>query len=202
MDITKYIDLYYAELPISKDLEFPWDVTENLIRIIGKQLQKLSKKEFNIENRVAIHKTAIVENNVTLKDYCIICENCVIKSGSYLRDGVYLGKEVVIGTNCEIKQSIIFPRSRISHLNYVGNSIVGEDVNLEAGAVLANHLNEFKDQTIKVIIDESIMDTHVLKFGSLIGDGSRIGANSVLNPGTILIRKTIVGRLKHIDQMG
>ena len=131
----------------------------------------------------------------------IIGKNSIIKSGAYIRNGAFIGNDVTIGANSEIKQSIIFDASRIAHLNYVGNSIIGEDVNLEAGSILANHFNEFKNKQVEVIINDSKINTGLTKFGSLIGDGSKIGANTVLNPGTILQKNSVVGRLVHLDQV-
>ncbi len=201
MNLSVYINNCYTELPFLKGYKYPWEIISNLNQIIESIQNKLLDKEFNIENGIAIHKTAIIESNVTLKENTIIGENSVIKSGAYIRNGVFIGKGVNIGANSEIKQSIIFNKSRIAHLNYVGNSIIGEDVNLEAGSILANHFNEFKNKKIQVMIDHKIHETNITKFGSLIGDESRIGANSVLNPGTILKKKSIIGRLVHVDQL-
>lgn len=201
MDISLYIKNCYSWLPILKEYKFPWEAITNLESIIGVLLSAPPGPGFEIKDKIAIHKSAIIEENVVIKEYTIIGENSVVKSGSYLRNGVYVGKEVTIGANCEIKQSIIFNKSSIAHLNYVGNSVVGENVNMEAGSILANHFNERENKEIQVVIGGSVIDTNTVKFGSLVGDGSRIGANAVLNPGTILSSGAIVGRLVHIDQM-
>lgn len=201
INLTTYIANIYQEIPLLKEYNTPWAITNDLKVIIKKIIPLLSPQDYHITENVAIHKKAILEQNVVLKDHTIIGEGCLIKAGSYIRDGVYLGKDVSVGANCEIKQSIIFNDSRIAHLNYVGNSIIGEDVNLEAGAVLANHFNERKDKIITVVVDGEKVNTQATKFGSLLGNGCRIGANAVLNPGTILKNHSIVGRLTHIDQL-
>jgi UDP-N-acetylglucosamine diphosphorylase / glucose-1-phosphate thymidylyltransferase / UDP-N-acetylgalactosamine diphosphorylase / glucosamine-1-phosphate N-acetyltransferase / galactosamine-1-phosphate N-acetyltransferase len=201
MDLSKYINNIYHHLPMITRESQPWEIIFNLEMIIGNLLPGLESIKYRIEDQVAIHETALVENGITLKPNTIIGPNCTVKSGSYLRNGVYLVSDVVIGANCEIKQSIIFKNSSAAHLNYVGNSLIGEDVNLEAGSILANHFNEREDKKIKVMLEGKVVETNITKFGSLIGDHSRIGANSVLNPGTILPTKSIVPRLKHIDQL-
>jgi NDP-sugar pyrophosphorylase family protein len=201
MDLSKYIKNIYSKFIYAKQFENPWDIITNLSQIIESIQSQLPKSEFKIKNGIAIHHLAIIENNVSLKKNTIIGEKSIIKSGAYLRSGVFIGKGVTIGTNCEIKQSIIFDKSRVAHLNYIGNSILGEDVNIEAGAILANHYNEKKNKKIQVVVNNSIIDTSVTKFGSLIGDHSKIGANSVLNPGTILESNSIVGRLVHVHQL-
>ncbi len=201
MDLSKYIKNIYSKFPYAQQYENPWNIITNLNQIIESIQSQLPKNEFIIKNGIAIHHSAIIENNVSLKKNTIVGEKSIIKSGSYLRSGVYIGKRVSVGANCEIKQSIVFDKSRVAHLNYVGNSILGEDVNIEAGVILANHYNEKKNKKIQVVINNSIIDTYVTKFGSLIGDQSKIGANSVLNPGTILESNSIVGRLIHVHQL-
>lgn len=200
MDLSNYFENYYSYLPGLEVYNSPWDAIHNLSQILKKVIPELPEGEYIVENGIAIHNSAIIEKNVTIKEIAIIGEKSVVKAGAYIRGGTFIGKNVNIGANSEIKQSMIFDHSRIAHLNYVGNSIIGEDVNLEAGSILANHFNELKNKNIKLIINESIIETNLVKFGSLIGDGCRIGANAVLNPGTVLRKRSVVGRLVHVDQ--
>ena len=200
MNLIDYIkDIYLAIPSLSKD-SLPWEIIDNIDELINSLIPRLKERNYEIQDNIAIHITAIVEDGVTIKKNTIIGPRCTVKSGAYLRNGVYLVSDVSIGANTEIKQSIIFKNSCAAHLNYVGNSLIGEDVNLEAGSVLANHFNEREDKQIVILEIGERINTGVKKFGSLIGDGSKIGANSVLNPGTILPTKTIVPRLTHIDQ--
>ena len=201
MDLPNYFKNYYSYLIGLESYNYPWEAIHNLNQILIKVIAELPQGEYIVKNGIAIHNSAIIEKNVTIKEIAIIGEKSVIKAGAYLRGGTFIGKNVNIGANSEIKQSMIFDHSRIAHLNYVGNSIIGEDVNLEAGSILANHFNEFKNKKIQVVINGSIVETNLVKFGSLIGDGSRIGANAVLNPGTVLRKRSIVGRLVLIDQL-
>src|SRR5262249_52480085 len=103
------------------------------------------------------------------------------------------------GPYCEIKSSFIHGGSKAAHLNFVGDSVIGHDVNIEAGAILANYRNERPDKQIYVRIGQSIHATGVEKFGSILGDGTRVGANAVLAPGTVLGPNSIVKRLELID---
>ena len=127
---------------------------------------------------------------------------CFVASTAYLRGGVFLDRGVTIGPACEVKSTIVLDSSRLAHLCFVGDSVVGSDVNLEAGVVVANHVNERPDQKIAIHIGGESIPTGVLKFGALIGDHSRIGANAVLSPGTVLPPHTVVARLGLIDQRG
>ena len=77
-----------------------------------------------------------------------------------------------------------FEGAKAPHFNYVGDSIVGKDVNLGAHATLANLRLDKKP--IHIIFEREKISTGKVKFGSLIGDGSSIGCGAVLNPGTIV----------------
>jgi NDP-sugar pyrophosphorylase family protein len=178
----------------------PWAVTENLEDIINPSLNQLNN-EYQFQGNIAIHKTAVIEKGAVLKGTMIISENCFIGAHAYLRGPIYLGNSVKIGPGCEIKQSIILNESSTAHFNYIGNSIIGHQVNLEAGAICANHYNERVHKQIYVIFRGQIINTQIFKFGSLIGDGAKIGANAVLSPGTFLEKEQIVKRLELIDQL-
>jgi NDP-sugar pyrophosphorylase family protein len=178
----------------------PWLFTSKATEIVAEILSSLSS-DYHIQDGVAIHKTAILESNVTLKAPVIIGANCFIAANCYLRGGVFLLADNSIGPGCEIKSSFIFPKSNLAHFNFVGDSIIGSSVNFEAGSITTNHFNERVNKGISVLIDGKRVDTHVQKFGALVGDGSKIGANAVLSPGTILSPQSIVKRLELVDQI-
>ena len=178
---------------------YPWEITDRLGATITRLLETLGE-DYMVKDGVAIHKTAIIGHNVTIKAPAIICENCFVGSNSYLRNGVFLAPGAKVGISCEVKTSVMLEGSAIAHFNFVGDSIIGHDVNIEAGAILANHYNEREDDTVFVHIDGQRLSTGLHKFGSLVGDGCRIGANAVLSPGTLLRPNTIVRRLQLIEQ--
>lgn len=177
----------------------PWEITNNLKEILYEIISGLGD-DYKIQGGIAIHKTAVIESGAILKQPAIVGENCFVGANAYFREGVYLDKSVKIGPGCEIKNSIICSGTAIAHFNYIGNTIVGRNVNFEAGSIAANHYNEREVKNISVLYKEHVIDTKSDKFGSLIGDDSRIGANAVLSPGTILEKKSIVKRLELIEQ--
>jgi UDP-N-acetylglucosamine diphosphorylase / glucose-1-phosphate thymidylyltransferase / UDP-N-acetylgalactosamine diphosphorylase / glucosamine-1-phosphate N-acetyltransferase / galactosamine-1-phosphate N-acetyltransferase len=177
----------------------PWKITADLPTTILEIIKKLDHN-YVVTNDVAIHTSAIVEEGAVLKGPAIISEHCFIGAHAYLRGGVYLCNHVSIGTGCEIKQSIIFPNSSIAHFNFIGDSIIGSRVNFEAGSITANHFNERENKNISIYYEGQVIDTACNKFGSLVGDQSKVGANAVLSPGTILKPGSIVKRLELINQ--
>ncbi|MCW3126557.1 MAG: LpxA family transferase [Bacteroidetes bacterium] len=177
----------------------PWEFTTSLSDLIVHLIPTLDA-DYIVDKGIAIHKTAIVEEAVILKAPIIIGPNCFIAAHAYLRGGVYLGDAVTIGPGCEIKSSILLSHSSTAHFNFIGDSIIGSYVNFEAGAVIANHYNEKADKKINVYHDGKVIATNTEKFGALIGDHCKVGANAVLSPGTVLAPHSIVKRLELVDQ--
>lgn len=199
INIEQYIENYTLLFSADNQLQ-PWEIIDNLENILSNRLEKLNT-EYSIENNIAIHKSAIIEQGVTMKGIIIISENCFVGAYAYLRDSVFLSKSVKIGPGSEIKQSIIFDETAIAHFNYIGNSIIGQKVNFEAGSICANHFNERHKKKITVLQNGELIVTNSEKFGSLVGDHSKIGANAVLSPGTILEKNSIVKRLELVEQV-
>ena len=194
-------DIYLRHLPLSLPISrfAPWVLARDLAEIVRNTLPALPE-DFRIEGDLAIHANATVEAGVTFRGPTIISAGCHIKANAYFRGGVWLGEHVTIGPGCEIKSSVICARSAIAHFNYIGNSLIGADVNFEAGSITANHFNEREDKSISVLVNGRRHPTGVTKFGAVVGDGCRIGANAVLSPGTILLPGTVVGRLQLVNQ--
>ncbi len=169
--------------------------------LVRSALATLGRDFALITEAVAVHRSAEVARSAELTGPVILGPRCRIGPGAVLRGGVWADEDVTIGPHSEVKGSLIFARSAAAHRNYVGDSVLGRDVNLEAGAVLANHRNERADRQISVSYDGNVIPTGLVKFGALIGDGCKIGANAVTSPGTLLPPGTIVGRLALVDQL-
>ncbi|NCU37705.1 LpxA family transferase [Candidatus Saccharibacteria bacterium] len=188
---------YCAEL--LKDIE-PWILLTDLEAEIKKQLSQIGD-EYVISDDVAVHKAANVDPTATIKAPAIISAGCFIGPHTLLRGGVYLHEGVSVGPSCEVKHSIVGSNSTFAHFNFLGDSVIGARVNFEAGAITANHYNERKDKMIHALVDGKPIETGVTKFGALIGDGTKVGANAVTSPGTILAKNSVVKRLELVEQI-
>jgi bifunctional N-acetylglucosamine-1-phosphate-uridyltransferase/glucosamine-1-phosphate-acetyltransferase GlmU-like protein len=179
----------------------PWDLTADIVAVIERSIAQLPSNYLRKAPGIAVHASATIEPGAVLKPPCIIGENCFVAAYAYLRGGVWLGRNVILGPSVEVKSSVIGEGSKAAHFNFVGDSVIGRDVNIEAGALVANYRNERRDKEIICFDGERLIRTGREKFGSLIGDGCRIGANAVLAPGTILKAATVVPRLALVDQI-
>ncbi len=200
MNLYQFVPSLFEVIDVGHQSSLPWELAANVEALIPTESLKLSSNDYKQHGNVWIHHTAIVEENAQIRSAAIIHANCFIASNAYLRGGVILGTNTHVGPSAELKSVICCGNSAFAHLNYVGNSIIGKDVNFEAGSIVANHLNETPGVSVHVKVGENILDTKQLKFGALVGDNCKIGANSVLSPGTILEPNTVVPRLTLVQQ--
>ena len=200
IDYSSYVKNFLVHFP-NEETVMPWELVANIQTVVQQKIKTLSP-DFRVAQGIAIHKKAQVEENVTLKGPIIINEGCFIGAHAYMRGGVFLGENTVVGPGCEVKSSFILSVSSLAHFNFVGDSLIGSYVNMKAGSVIANHFNERLDKTIFVVINKKKTAINGTKFGAFIGDHTKIGANAVLSPGTILSPQSIVKRLELVDQGG
>ena len=176
-----------------------WDIAHNCEAHVERLLSRLGSG-YHLDGDCAVHETATVESGAVLKGPIIIGPQCLVAAGAYLRGGVYLGPRCIIGPSCELKSSFMLDGSKLAHFNFVGDSLLGENVNVEAGAIIANYRNELDGAHIRIAYGSSVIETGVNKFGALVGDGCKIGANAVIAPGALLKPGTRVPRLGLVDQ--
>ena len=145
----------------------------------------------HIAGDVEIAEGALVEAGAYIRGPALIGPGTEVRHGAYIRGNVLTGTGCVIGHASECKSAILLDRAKAPHFAYVGDSILGNDVNLGAGTRLAN----FKIVPGTVTVrrpDGSNVDTGLRKLGAILGDGVQIGCNAVTSPGTVLGRDTIV----------
>jgi bifunctional N-acetylglucosamine-1-phosphate-uridyltransferase/glucosamine-1-phosphate-acetyltransferase GlmU-like protein len=137
---------------------------------------------------IMIGKHASIAPGAMLEGPLWLGEDVEVRTGAYIRGGCWIGDHCRIGANTEVKRSILLPHAKAPHLNYVGDSILGSDVNLGAGTVLSNFRHDGKP--IVITSGAARIDTGRRKLGAILGDGVKTGCNSVLHPGTIVGRDT------------
>lgn len=177
----------------------PWRAVQDAETHLTRALGTLST-DYETADGVAIHRTAAVEPGAVVKGPAIIGPRCFVAASAYLRGGMFMDEDCIIGPGAELKTSFMFKGSKLAHLNFVGDSILGAGVNLEAGSIVANYRNELDDKRIRIRFGREEIDTGVEKFGALMGDGTRVGANAVIAPGAILAINSRVRRLSLVDQ--
>lgn len=197
--LTDYIaDISRSALAPWADLS-PWALVTQAPAVVRQLLADLPADDYNVQGEIAIHRSAIVEPGALLKPPLIIGADCFIASGALLRGGCWLDAHCIIGPGAELKTSFVFSGSKLAHFNFVGDSVLGHGINLEAGSIVANYRNERDDKEVQVRVAGLLQRTGCDKFGALLGDQCRIGANAVLAPGAVLAPASVIGRGQVFD---
>jgi NDP-sugar pyrophosphorylase family protein len=140
-------------------------------------------------DRLWIGEGVRIEPGAVLVGPAILEDGVVIRTGAYVREHVVLGAGSLVGAHSEVKGSILFPGARAPHQAYVGDSILGRDVNLGAGTICSNVKNIGRE--VSFAAGGETIHTGLRKFGAVLGDGCKTGCNTVLNPGVLMGRGSV-----------
>ena len=133
---------------------------------------------------VHIHDSATIEPSVHIIGPAYIGPCAVIRHGAYIREFSWICGGALVGHASEVKHSVLLPGAKAPHFNYVGDSVLGPDVNLGAGVKLSNLRNDGGE--VHTRIDGERFATGLRKFGAILGEGCQLGCNAVTNPGVVL----------------
>ena len=192
LTVSNYFDIsVFQYKDIFDNITYPWEALAKILPYIETYFsQKKITGNYKEKKNILIGEGTTIQAGVEIVGPAIIGKNCSIGHVSLLRDGCIIGDNVHIGHAIELKHSIVLNNIAIAHLNYVGDSIIGNDVNISGGSIVANLRLDQKTVVVKTSTQK--INTGLQKFGAIIGDGSNIGVNAVLNPGTLLGKQTTV----------
>lgn len=180
----------FAHSELFATCKYVWEPLNLLKNYLAKQA--LGKIEIAIgegvylinKELISIGEGTTIEPGVLIKGPCIIGKNCEIRHGAYIRGDSIIGDNVVIGHDTEIKQSILLDKAKAPHFAFLGNCIVGNNVNLGAGTKNANL--RLDHQEIVISFNATKIPTGMKKLGGIIGDNTQVGCNTVICPGTLI----------------
>lgn len=174
--------------------EFAWDALKRLRDYVEAQVRPELHNRCDgvayIGPRVFIGEGTLVEDGAMIKGPAIIGRNCQIRHNAYIREHVIVGDDCVVGNACELKHALLFDGCQVAHLSYVGDSVLGYRAHLGAGVILSN----VRSLPGNVVVRGAgqVLDTGLRKLGAILGDEAEVGCNAVLNPGSVIGRRSIV----------
>jgi UDP-N-acetylglucosamine diphosphorylase/glucosamine-1-phosphate N-acetyltransferase len=178
------------------DVEYPWDVLA------------ANRMVMDTWEESSISRHATIEGNVTLSGPVRIERGSVIKAGAVLAGPCYIGRDCYVGNNVlvrsyssmgpassigygvELKNCVLFGTSRIGRLSFVGDSVIGENVDIGSGTMTVN--GNLDETSVAVDIRGERIDSGLIKLGAFIGDDVKVGAGNTLAAGTVLMPATTV----------
>jgi NDP-sugar pyrophosphorylase family protein len=191
---------------VPKDLPFGETFRPGLspwawVGLIRQALSELEPSDFQGQGKLpagcSVSGAVWIHPSVKLPPFCSITgpvylgEGCEVRPGAYLRGYVIAGKNCVLGNSSEFKNCLLLDGAQVPHFSYVGDSVLGNGAHLGAGVICSN-LRLDQHPVPVVLPDGTRTDSGMRKLGALIGDGAEVGCNAVLNPGSILGRRSLV----------
>jgi len=166
-------------------IRHPWDLLRANELHVGRMQESFVFGEVHssavIEGIVHVGEGTRILPGVFIEGNVFIGANCKIGPNCYLRGNTSIGDQCHIGQSVEIKNSIILSHTNVGHLSYVGDSILGERVNLGAGTIVSNFRHD--GATHRSMVDGILVDTGRRKFGAIIGDDVHTGIQTSIYPG-------------------
>lgn len=188
-------ELFDLEKTIAAELfagkTYPWEVLPEIKDFILKLGETLDETEYDHpSDGVWIAKDAAVFPSAYIGSPCIIDHGAEIRQCAFIRGSAIVGKNAVVGNSTELKNVVLFDNVQVPHYNYVGDSVLGYKAHMGAGSITSNVKS---DKTLVVIKETgNPHETGRKKVGAMLGDNVEVGCNSVLNPGTVIGRRSNV----------
>lgn len=171
-------------------LENTWEPLSKAKDFLNKLLVEPDAKEMHGEAKGPVHfhgnyyvgEGTVIYDDVTIIGPVYIGKNCEIMPESVIRPYTIIGDGCGVGHGSEVKHSILFNGAKVASLSFAGDSIIGKSARLGSGVITANRKFDQSNATLKHNgIKTDLGDSF---FGCILGDSSRLGANSVTQPGT------------------
>ena len=194
--LTSTLILQEGMLTVAGDLSIEFgDATKGNLRIFreGTLLEGASVLMAGVVlagGPLSLGKGVLIESGAFIKGPVIIGDQSEIRQGAYLRGHCLVGARCVVGHVTEVKHAIFLDDAKAGHFAYLGDSILGNEVNLGAGTKLANL--RFTGGEVLVKTPAGPISSGLRKFGAILGDRVQTGCNAVTSPGTVLGKKSIV----------
>lgn len=191
--LVKTTELFDCQVAYLRELfdtcEYPWEMLPRIKEYVTALIAEGIEGYSEIFDGVFVGENVTISPNATIEAPAIIGSGTEIRPGAFIRGSVITGENCVIGNSSELKNCILLDRVQVPHYNYVGDSVLGNRAHMGAGSICSNLKSDGKPVVIHG--DENYV-TGLRKIGGILGDGAEIGCGCVLNPGTVIGKRTSV----------
>ncbi len=172
---------------------YPWSILEAVNEVFSKTEERIDgvvEKGVTIKGKVIIEKGAVIRTGTVIEGPVYIGKNTKVGPGAYIRKKSVIHDNCLIGAGVEVKESVIFSRTKVPHFAFIGDSVIGEGCLIGAGVSLINFL--FGGNLIWAKVKGKKISTGRKKMGAIIGNNVKIGANSTVMPGVMIADDTLI----------
>jgi NDP-sugar pyrophosphorylase family protein len=178
------------------DLVHPWDVLSANGMVMGTWHDALVHESVKLRD-ARINGPVRIEENVEILSGAVIEGPAFIGRGSYIgnnaliRKNSSIGAGSVVGFGAEIKNSVIFGNTKIGRLSFIGDSVIGENVEIGSGTMTTNY--DVNGADIRVRLGKALLGTGMKKLGAFAGDGAHLGNGHNIAAGAVIPPGCVVG---------
>lgn len=173
------------------DISYPWNIID-ANRIIMESWEysiipasvKI-KKDVNIQGIVRLGENCKINSGSTIQGPCYIGDNTFIGNNCLIREGGSIANDCTIGFSSEIKSSILFQNVLLGRHSFIGDSVIGENVQIGNYCTTINYDVEGKNIFV-FDINKKKIDTEHKKIGAFIGDNTIIGSTHSMESGLVI----------------
>jgi len=188
--VTQVIEAYdvtAVEVDRWLDVGRPWELLEANEWKVGELDHRIEgevRGDADLRGDVVVEDGAVVEPGVVIEGPAMVRAGATVGPNAYVRGATVLGEDTHVGHGVEIKNSVVMADSNVPHVSYVGDSVLGTDVNLGASTQVANLRHD--GEPVKLTVKGDRVSTGRRKFGIVAGDGVRTAINTSLDAGVVL----------------
>ena len=178
--IARKLEIEVVEVPGKywADVGTPWEYLK-----LNKDLlvRECEKRGLEPNDCILLGKNVTIREPVALEPPLYIGDNVTVGPFVNLRGPTIVCGNSKIGFSSQVKESVILEGAKIPHLNYVGDSVIGEHSNLGAGTITANLRHD--EKPVRTMVKGELVSTALRKFGTVIGGYAKTGVNTSILPG-------------------
>ncbi|GMT42658.1 MAG: glucose-1-phosphate thymidylyltransferase [bacterium] len=177
------------------DVAYPWDI------LAANKMVMDTWQTASIHQSISVRDAKIkgpvhIEEGVEIRSGAVILGPTFIGRGSYIGNNVLirkyssLGPDSVVGFGVELKNCVLFGKTRVGRLSFVGDSVIGQEVDIGAGTMTINCNIDNSD--IKVMINNKSVNTKINKLGAFLGDECILGSGHNIKAGSVIQPQTTI----------
>jgi bifunctional UDP-N-acetylglucosamine pyrophosphorylase/glucosamine-1-phosphate N-acetyltransferase len=169
------------------DVGRPWELLEANERALGdieRDIRGDVHPDATVDGAVVVEEGATVHTGAVIDGPVLVRTGASVGPNAHVRGRTVLGPGTRVGHSVEVKNSVLMSGASVPHLSYVGDSVLGRNVNLGAGTTIANLRHD--DDPVRLTVKGERVSTGRRKFGVVLGDGVRTGIDTTLNAGVTL----------------
>ncbi len=190
-ELTDMINARAAAAPIAVEratfwhpVSYPWqllEANEAALALLKRDVQGVVEKGAVLKGAVVVGKGTVIRAGAYIEGPVSIGRDCVIGPNCYIRPSTSIGDRCRVGNAVELKNCAIGSNSHIGHLSYLGDSILGDGVNVGAGTIAANLRHD--GAAVTSAVNGKLVGTGRRKLGCVLADGVHTGIHTSIYPG-------------------